>query len=139
MREFVANEKQRLTEKRQALAKSEMDKRMADLVKFSQSFKVLSFFVSVPLTLTSNIVQLNKPIPEDLVPILAKDEEKQKQIREKSSKDATSAQARNIGASITPVPARGPHITTAKVVEASRKPAAPAPAARAAYLVVTSL
>lgn len=40
LREFVANEKQRLTEKRQALAKSEMDKRMADLVKFSQSFKV---------------------------------------------------------------------------------------------------
>ncbi|KAJ4477194.1 hypothetical protein J3R30DRAFT_3657703 [Lentinula aciculospora] len=39
LREFVANEKQRLTEKRQALAKSEMDKRMADLVKFSQSFK----------------------------------------------------------------------------------------------------
>ncbi|KIK63067.1 hypothetical protein GYMLUDRAFT_72298 [Collybiopsis luxurians FD-317 M1] len=111
LREFVANEKQRLTEKRQALAKSEMDKRMADLVKFSQSFK------------------LNKPIPEDLVSILAKDEEKQKQIREKSSKDASSAQARNIGASIAAVPTRGPHITTAKVVEAGRKPAAPAAAA----------
>lgn len=39
-RDFVTNEKQRLTEKRQALVKSEMDKRMAELVKFSQSFKV---------------------------------------------------------------------------------------------------
>ncbi|KAJ3876489.1 hypothetical protein F5051DRAFT_411285 [Lentinula edodes] len=110
LREFVANEKQRLTEKRQALAKSEMDKRMADLVKFSQSFK------------------LNKPIPDDLVPILAKDEDKQKQIREKSNKDANSSQARNIGSSVSThsVPARGPHITTAKVVEAGRKTAATA-------------
>lgn len=57
--------------------------------------------------------------------ILAKDEEKQKQIREKSNKDAGSAQARNIGASLTPhvVAARGPHLTSAKVVEAG-KPAA---------------
>ena len=40
---------------------------------------------------------MNKPIPEDLVPILAKDEEKQKQIREKSTMDAQSSQARAIG------------------------------------------
>lgn len=40
-RDFVTNEKQRLTQKRQALVKSEMDKRMADLIKFSQNFKVL--------------------------------------------------------------------------------------------------
>ena len=45
------------------------------------------------------MLQLNKPIPDDLVPILAKDEEKQKQIREKSTKDAESAQARTIGPS----------------------------------------
>ncbi|KIK61053.1 hypothetical protein GYMLUDRAFT_243735 [Collybiopsis luxurians FD-317 M1] len=53
-RDFVTDEKRRLIEKRQALVKSEMDKRMADLVKFSQSFK------------------LNKPIPDDLVPLLTK-------------------------------------------------------------------
>jgi hypothetical protein len=41
-RDFVTTEKQRLTRKRQALVKSEMDKRMAELVKFSQSFKVYS-------------------------------------------------------------------------------------------------
>ncbi|KAH9068390.1 hypothetical protein EDB83DRAFT_2506046 [Lactarius deliciosus] len=79
-REFVTHEKQRLTQKRQALVKSERDKRMAELLKFSQSFK------------------LNKPIPDDLVKILAKDEEKQRAIIEKSTKDATSAQARSIGA-----------------------------------------
>ena len=39
-RDFVTNEKQRLTQKRQAIVKNEMDKRMSELVKFSQSFKV---------------------------------------------------------------------------------------------------
>ena len=43
-RDFVTNEKQRLTQRKQALAKSEMDKRKADLVKFSKSFKVSSPF-----------------------------------------------------------------------------------------------
>ncbi|KAI3604541.1 pab1 binding protein [Moniliophthora roreri] len=113
-RDFVTNEKQRLTQKRQALVKSEMDKRMAELVKFSQSFK------------------LNKPIPDDLVPILAKDEDKQRQIKEKSTKDATSSQARNIGPSTShAVPARGPQLTSAKIVEATRKPSA-TPASNAA-------
>ncbi|KAI0250212.1 hypothetical protein BJV78DRAFT_1283349 [Lactifluus subvellereus] len=79
-REFVTHEKQRLTQKRQALVKSERDKRMAELLKFSQNFK------------------LNKPIPDDLVKILAKNEEKQRAIIEKSAKDAASTQARAIGA-----------------------------------------
>ncbi len=43
-RDFVTNEKQRLTQRKQALAKSEMDKRKADLVKFSKTFKVSSPF-----------------------------------------------------------------------------------------------
>ncbi|KAF7966549.1 hypothetical protein HWV62_37896 [Athelia sp. TMB] len=78
-RDFVTNEKHRLTQKRQALVKSEMDKRMAELKKFSQDFK------------------LKEPIPDDLVPILAKDEEKQKQIRDKATKDASTSGARTIG------------------------------------------
>ncbi|GLB40447.1 putative lsmAD [Lyophyllum shimeji] len=112
-RDFVTNEKQRLTQKRQALVKSEMDKRMAELVKFSQSFK------------------LNKPIPDDLVPILAKDEEKQRAIREKAAKDAASAQARAIG---TPTPAnaaRGVQVAAAKISGAPQRPAV-APAAKTA-------
>lgn len=43
-RDFVKDEKQRLTQKRQTLIKNDMDKRMADLVKFSQSFKVIILF-----------------------------------------------------------------------------------------------
>ena len=39
-RDFVTTEKQRLTQKKQALVKNDMEKRVADLVKFSQSFKV---------------------------------------------------------------------------------------------------
>ncbi|KAJ7170680.1 hypothetical protein C8R43DRAFT_980460 [Mycena crocata] len=114
--DFVTNEKQRLQQKRQALVKSDMDKRMADLVKFSQSFK------------------LNKPIPDDLVPILAKDEEKQRAIKEKSTRDAASGGARNIGASSSPTtvpgaPRGGPPLG-AKMPppDSSRKPSAPAKA-----------
>lgn len=82
-RDFMATEKKRLEQKRQAIVKNEIDKRVADLVKFSQTFK------------------LNKPIPDDLVPILAKDEAKQAAIREKSEKDASSNHARAIGPSTT--------------------------------------
>lgn len=39
-RNFVSTEKDRLIKKKQALMKNEMDKRMAELVKFSQTFKV---------------------------------------------------------------------------------------------------
>ncbi|KAK0204777.1 hypothetical protein DFS33DRAFT_692473 [Desarmillaria ectypa] len=102
-RDFVTNEKQRLTQKRQALVKSEMEKRVAELVKFSQNFK------------------LNKPIPDDLVPILAKDEDKQRAIKEKASKDAASAQARNIGSN---VPSGAPRANPAKLADAARKPSA---------------
>jgi len=38
-RDFVVNEKQRLTQKRQALVRNEMDKKISELVKFGQSFK----------------------------------------------------------------------------------------------------
>ncbi|KAJ7284976.1 hypothetical protein C8J57DRAFT_1709285 [Mycena rebaudengoi] len=113
--DFVTNEKQRLQQKRQALVKSDMDKRMADLVKFSQSFK------------------LNKPIPDDLVPILAKDEDKQRAIKEKSTRDAASGQARNIGASSSPstvpgAPRGGPALGAKISPDSGRKPV---PAAKA--------
>jgi len=111
-RDFVTNEKQRLTQKRQAIVKNEMDKRMSELVKFSQSFK------------------LNRPIPEDLVVILAKDEEKQKQIREKASRDAASAAARSIGMShstSTPIPRPAP---ASPPTQAKPKPPAPTASAK---------
>ncbi|KAG6873940.1 hypothetical protein C0995_008979 [Termitomyces sp. Mi166 len=118
-RDFVTNEKERLTRKRQALVKNEMDKRMADLVKFSQSFK------------------LNKPIPDDLVPILAKDEEKQRAIREKSTKDATSTQARSIGPPTPANAARGVQVAAAKISAASSRPVL-SPAAKTSTNPVTA-
>ena len=39
-REFVTSEKNRLTQKRAALVKNDMKNRVAELLKFSQSFKV---------------------------------------------------------------------------------------------------
>ena len=36
----MSNEKDRLMKKRQLLVKHEMDKRMAELIRFSKSFKV---------------------------------------------------------------------------------------------------
>jgi hypothetical protein len=77
-------------------------------------------------------LQLNKPIPEDLVTILAKDEDKQKQIREKASRDAASAAARSIGmthSSSTPLPRPVPASPPA---QAKPKPAAPPAAAKPA-------
>lgn len=107
-RDFVTNEKQRLTQKKQALVKNEMEKRVAELVKFSQNFK------------------LNKPIPDDLVPILAKDEDKQRQIREKSTQDAQSTKARAIGVSAsvltTSTQQKVSAGTPSKPIEPTRKP-----------------
>jgi hypothetical protein len=78
-------------------------------------------------TSVMNPDQLNKPIPEDLVTILAKDEEKQKQIREKSTKDAESAQARTIGAqSLTTSAPMNPSATSTRLPPApsTAKPSA---------------
>ncbi|KAG1781643.1 hypothetical protein EV702DRAFT_1072354 [Suillus placidus] len=123
-RDFVTNERQRLTQKKQALVKSEMDKRKAELLKFSQTFK------------------LNKPIPDDLVPILAKDEEKQRQIREKASVDAASTTARAIGVTATlntsPSVSRMPTSTSNKIVTASAKPTPAPPAIPKAPVAGTS-
>ena len=77
---------------------------------------------------------MNKPIPEDLVTILAKDEEKQRAIREKANLDSQSTSARSIGA---PSPANATRGVPANVKpEASRKLAA-ATAAKPPTAVVT--
>ena len=47
--------------------------------------------------LIKRLSQIGEPIPEDLVPILTKGEEKQKQIREKTKSDAVSENAHAIG------------------------------------------
>ena len=112
-RNFVSTEKDRLMKKKQALMKSEMDKRLSDLVNFSKSFK------------------LNKPIPEDLVPILAKDEDKQRAIKEKSTRDAEDARARAIGVSsvLTAAPGARPVPTAAKAGAETTRAAVAKPSA----------
>lgn len=50
-------------------------------------------------------MQLNKPIPDDLIPILAKDKNKQRAIKDKSIDDAASAKAKMTRAA-TPVTAQ---------------------------------
>ncbi|EWC45764.1 hypothetical protein DRE_05101 [Drechslerella stenobrocha 248] len=71
--QFSNTERERLEKKRQALAKKDKDVKLQDLKKFAQSFK------------------LNTPVPQDLVPILAKDKAKQDEIIEKSKINAAAA------------------------------------------------
>lgn len=81
-RDFVDNERLRLEKKVKQMVKKEKDNRIADLLKFSQEFK------------------LNRPIPTDLLPILSKDEKKQHAIAERSKTEAESSNARAIGATV---------------------------------------
>nr|XP_019044509.1 hypothetical protein I302_06421 [Kwoniella bestiolae CBS 10118]OCF23439.1 hypothetical protein I302_06421 [Kwoniella bestiolae CBS 10118] len=66
-RQFVGTERERAEAKKQSHIKSEREKQLADLKKFHASFKV-------PL-----------PMPKDILPILAKDESKQKDIEAKAA------------------------------------------------------
>lgn len=65
-KQFSAAEKLRMSERTRTLQRESKAVKLNDLKKFSQNFK------------------LNTPVPQDLVPILAKDEAKQQQIVEKS-------------------------------------------------------
>nr|XP_018261305.1 uncharacterized protein I303_05742 [Kwoniella dejecticola CBS 10117]OBR83463.1 hypothetical protein I303_05742 [Kwoniella dejecticola CBS 10117] len=66
-RHFVGTERERAEAKKQSHIKSEREKQLAELKKFHASFKV-------PL-----------PMPKDILPILAKDENKQKDIEAKAA------------------------------------------------------
>jgi hypothetical protein len=77
-------------------------------------------------------------MPEDLVTILSKDEEKQKAIREKSQKDAESAKARAIGSTTNaPVAQRPPSNQQSKQVLVG-KPSAQVPAKPTAQVAASS-
>ncbi|RVD81224.1 uncharacterized protein DFL_009098 [Arthrobotrys flagrans] len=71
-RQFGATERERVERKRQQMVKKDKDVKLQDLKKFAQSFK------------------LNTPVPQDLVPILAKDKAKQDEIIEKSKANAAA-------------------------------------------------
>ena len=70
--------------------------------------------------------QLNKPIPEDLIPILAKDEEKQKAILEKAKADVEASSKASPGGSSSAV--NGARPSVAKDIPAAAKPASAKPA-----------
>ena len=72
--------------------------------------------------------QLKKPIPDDLVPILTKDEEKQKQIREKTKSDSVSENARAIGQANAPVSIGTPPQQPVAAVKTATNPAPQKPA-----------
>lgn len=74
-RQFVGTELERVEAKKQSMAKTERDRQLAELKKFQANFKV-------PL-----------PMPKDILPILAKDEEKQKAIEEQAAKALATAKA----------------------------------------------
>lgn len=93
-------------------------------------FRIITFCSRIDRTRS----QLKKPIPDDLVSILTKDEEKQKQIREKTKSDAVSENARAIGqantalsSSGTPPQQHAPAVKTA-TNPLPQKPAQPASA-----------
>ncbi|ORX95503.1 hypothetical protein BCR34DRAFT_194889 [Clohesyomyces aquaticus] len=65
-KQFSAAEKLRMSERQRSIARESKAVKLNDLKKFSQNFK------------------LNTPVPQDLVPILAKDENKQQMIVEKA-------------------------------------------------------
>ena len=69
-KQFSAAEKLRMSERQRSIARESKAVKLNDLKKFSLNFK------------------LNTPVPNDLVPILAKDENKQQQIVEKSRRAA---------------------------------------------------
>ncbi|WVQ82046.1 hypothetical protein IAT38_004174 [Cryptococcus sp. DSM 104549] len=97
-REFVGTEREKAEATKQSVLKSEREKQLAELKKFQANFKV-------PL-----------PMPKDILPILAKDESKQKEIDAKAAaayksaaaqKEAAKSQAALAGqSSAKPSPAR---------------------------------
>lgn len=72
-KQFATNERDRLSVKKAATFKKEKDGRLQDLLAFSKDFK------------------LSTPVPEDLIPILAKDKAKQEAIVQKAASGSSSS------------------------------------------------
>ena len=78
-RQFLASEKMKVHDNKRNRASQDKAVKLNDLKKFSKNFKLLT------------------PVPKDLVPILAKDEGKQKQIVEKAARNAEVTDRPNPG------------------------------------------
>lgn len=80
---------ERFETKKQSQAKSERTRQFAELKKFGQSFKV------------------THPLPKDILPILTKDEQKQKEIEAKARAVPSPQQPKKIPMKIQEIPAFG--------------------------------
>ncbi|WVR07382.1 hypothetical protein IAU60_004423 [Kwoniella sp. DSM 27419] len=90
-RQFVGTEKEKIEAKKQSVMKSERDRQLADLKKFHANFKV-------PL-----------PMPKDILPILSKDETKQKDIEAKAADALERAlEAKKVQGAVSPVKPTAP-------------------------------
>ena len=92
---FSAHEKMRAVENQRRLARQDKAVKLNDLKKFAQNFK------------------LNTPVPQDLVPILAKDKIKQEEIMKKNHENVNQAKT---------TPPKQPAPAVASVAEKAAKP-----------------
>ena len=87
-KDFSAHEKLRVQEKQRTAGRKEREVKLNDLKKFASNFK------------------LAKPVPNDLIGILAKDKKKQDEIIAKASKDAEEKKAAAQKPVLPPEPAK---------------------------------
>lgn len=107
-KQFSAAEKLRMSERQRTLQRESKAVKLNDLKKFSQNFK------------------LNTPVPQDLVPILAKDEAKQAQIVEKALKTVQEFKATPPKpAAVTADAKSAPRPVNAKADATQQSPGAP--------------
>lgn len=90
-RQFANNEKLRMQERRRNQASHDRTVKLNELMKFSQTFK------------------LGTPVPKDLVPILAKDPNKQEEIIERAQRQADEKAASKTSTQTTPVVEQKPN------------------------------
>ena len=72
-RQFVNTEKMKVQDQKRSRASADKAVKLNDLMKFSKNFKLLT------------------PVPKDLIPILAKDENKQREIVQKAQRNADTS------------------------------------------------
>jgi hypothetical protein len=107
-RQFANNEKMRMQERRRNQASHDRTVKLNELMKFSQNFKLAT------------------PVPKDLVPILAKDPNKQEEIIERAQRQADEkAAAKTVPQPAAPVAEQKPNNTTPRTAP-PRSEAAPA-------------
>ncbi|KAF2742455.1 hypothetical protein M011DRAFT_266920 [Sporormia fimetaria CBS 119925] len=112
-KQFANTEKLRISERQRHIAKESKLVKINDLKKFALNFK------------------LSKPLPSDLVPILAKDESKQREIVEKARRavqeKTSSAQAAPAAADAKPTPVTNVANTASAANTSKPMPSHPTP------------